>query len=155
MLLNYDIMGAYMFISVVDSVSSHSTLIISALPTTNSCVVIVLGAIRDLFIMKATPAVALGDVGSSDVSISIFFPKAAWILLACSWSRCISWRARITILNLFSVWLTMDHFWRKVMPLAGAIKPFMLRVAMLIFVHSSFFSLSGVSTEFAPGEGEC
>ena len=52
-----------MLTSRVVSVSSHSISIASALPGINSCVTILLGAISDLLITKATPAVVRGFSG--------------------------------------------------------------------------------------------
>ena len=49
------------------------------------------------------------------------------------WSRCISWSARVAILYSFSVWFIIDYLPLAVSPCLGAVSPFILSVAILIF----------------------
>jgi len=63
-----------MFSSLVSSDSNHFTLIRRARPGSISCAVTFLGAINALLIMKATPALACGESGSAENTISIFWP---------------------------------------------------------------------------------
>lgn len=69
-----------------------------------------LGAMSVLLITKATPANSLGDSGEEEKMISIFLPNLEQRISTDCWSRWVSWRARMAILNLLSVLLTVDHF---------------------------------------------
>ena len=98
--------GAYMFSIDVLHASNHFILISRAWPGYSSCLVISFGSRTVLLIMKATPVQPVGSSGSSDVIISRFLLKHSQILSVFSWSRWVSWRARIAILFLYMVWLT-------------------------------------------------
>ena len=63
-----------MFTRRVVSDSSQQISIASALPGLSSCVTILFGVIRALFITKATPALVRGLFGSAEVIMFIFFP---------------------------------------------------------------------------------
>ena len=137
---------------VVFSVSSQSMFRASALPAWSSYVVSFLGSIRVLLITKATPAVARGALGSIEKTMFIFFPYIVRRVSTLSWSRCVSWSARIAIRCLFIVWLIIDHFSRCDMLFEGAAYPFIFRVVMFIFALS-FGLLGRGGFVFTPGLG--
>ena len=77
------------------------------------------------------------------------------ILSVDSSSRCVSWKARMTIL-LFSVWLIIVHLSRYDVLLAGADNPFIFRVATFMFALSfGLLCLWLWFTSFSLGVGLC
>ena len=149
-------LGAYMFSNVVFSFSSHSTCMANALPAFSSKTSSFLGAIKVLFITKATPAVAWGAFGSSELYISIFLLKQPRMVSKALWSRCVSWSAKIAILYSFSVWFIMDHLPLAVSPCVGAVSPFILSIAMFMFARRRLWVSGGAgisSSAASPGVG--
>ena len=125
-------LGAHTFISRVSSWLFHFifkaiTLLFTNSKTSRFCVYN-----SSLLMAKATPTVDLGLISDCELCIdSLFLKRWLTTFSDCS-SRCISWRARITILSLFIVALICDHFSKLMLLSLPMCAPFMLRVAILM-----------------------
>src|SRR6266702_8156130 len=97
------------------------------------------GDMSALFTTKVTPTVAQGLFRSWKLRTISLFPKQVFMSWRRAWSRCVSCSARIAILCSLMVLFTVDHFSMPVLPLAGAVKPFMFRVAIFMFTLFWFF----------------
>ena len=143
--------GMYTFSNEVSHVSNHFIFRSRAQPGWSSFVFSSLWFRTVLLITKATPALPVGSLGSSEVTISRFLLKHSRTCLIFSWSRCVSYKASIPILCLYIVLLMALHFCSNIM--LWAIPPLMFKVAMFTFTLLDRFSLCWWCIIWCPGVG--
>ena len=143
--------GAYMFRIDISQPSSHLILRRRARPGTSLCVVTFSGLMSALFITKATPALDVGEVGSSDTIMLRFLLKHSLTWSVICWFIWVSWIANMAILCSYSVLLISLHLLRR--GTSRDVAPLMFKVAMFMFAFFSCFTLVSGRALFSPGMG--